>query len=157
MMLFPPNTASDTITFRHQLCGYRLIRFGTQHNWAPHIPDLNPLDSWFLVDCKGSVYSSRPATLDDMKQKVSNYLQAVPVGVWKKVGQNFGAQINECPNRGGAHNHRERDAPRFRENPYFQIFGYGESKNRHILMKIGDEKCPEIGIVEMFSSCSNPI
>ena len=38
-----------------------------------------------------------------MKQKVSNYLQAVPVGVWKKVGQNFGAQINDCPNRGGAH------------------------------------------------------
>uniref|UniRef100_UPI00358F90CE zinc transporter ZIP6-like n=1 Tax=Myxine glutinosa TaxID=7769 RepID=UPI00358F90CE len=42
----------------------------------------------------GSVYVNRPATLDDLKQEVSDYLQAVPHETYRKVGQNFGVRIN---------------------------------------------------------------
>ena len=42
------------------------------------IADLNRLDYWFWEAAKGSVYANRPATLDDLKQEVSDYLQTVP-------------------------------------------------------------------------------
>ena len=73
----PPQTAGDTITFLRQLFRNHLIALGTTHDWAPHSPDLNPLDYWFWGASKGSVYTNRPTTLDDLKQEVSDYLQAV--------------------------------------------------------------------------------
>ena len=79
-------------------CGFRnrLVALGTTHDWAPHSPDLNPLDYWFWGAAKGSVYANCPATLDDLKKEVSDYLQAVPRETYRKVGQNFGVGINAC-------------------------------------------------------------
>ena len=74
----PPHTAGDTITFLLQLFRNHLVALGTTHDWTPHSPDLNPLDYWYCGAAKGSVYANRPATLDDLKQKVSDYHQAVP-------------------------------------------------------------------------------
>ena len=90
-----PHTACDTITFLQQLFRNRLVALGTTHDWAPHSPDLNPLDYWFWGAAKGSVYTNRPATLDDLKQEVSDYLQTVPHETNRKV-QNFGVKINAC-------------------------------------------------------------
>ena len=86
----------NVITFLWQLFRNHLISLGTTHDWAPHSPDLNPLDYWFWGTAKGSVYANCPATLDDLKQEVSDYLQAVPHETYRKVGQNFGVRINQC-------------------------------------------------------------
>ena len=67
----PPHTAGDTITFLQQLFRNHLASLGTAHDWAPHSPDLNPLDNWFWGAAKGSVYANHPATLDDLKQEAS--------------------------------------------------------------------------------------
>ena len=67
-----PHTAGATITFLRQLFRNRLIDLGTAHDWAPHNPDYNPLDYWFWGATIGSVYANRPATLDDLKQDVSD-------------------------------------------------------------------------------------
>ena len=99
----PPHTAGDTITFLRQLFSNCLVALGTAHDWAPHSPDLNPLDYCFWGAAKGSVYANCPATLDDLKQEVSDDLQAVPHETCRKDGQNFGVRINACLNRGGAH------------------------------------------------------
>uniref|UniRef100_A0A8C4Q5Y6 DUF4817 domain-containing protein n=1 Tax=Eptatretus burgeri TaxID=7764 RepID=A0A8C4Q5Y6_EPTBU len=99
----PLHTAGDTITFLWQLFRNELVSLGTIHEWAPHSPDLNPLDYWFWGAAKGSVYANHLATLDDLKQDVSKSLQAVSHETGKKVGQNFGVRINACLNRGGAH------------------------------------------------------
>ena len=98
----PPHAAGDTIIFLQQLFRKRLVALRTAHDWAPHSPDLNPLDSWFWGAAKGSVDTNRPATLDDLKQ-VSDYLQAVPHETNRKVRQYFGVRINACLNHGGAH------------------------------------------------------
>ena len=39
-----PHTAKDTLEFLRQKFENRLISFKTEHIWAPHSPDLNPLD-----------------------------------------------------------------------------------------------------------------
>ena len=99
----PPHTAGDTITFLRQLFRNRLVALGTTHDWAPRRPDLNLLDFWFWGAAKGSVYANCPATLDDLKQEVSDYLQAVSHETYRKIGQNFGVSINACLNCRGAH------------------------------------------------------
>ena len=99
----PLHTAGNTITFLRQLFRNCLVALSTAHDWAPHSPDLNPLDYWFWGAAKGSGYTNRPATLDDLKQAVSDYLQAVLHETDRKVGQNFGVRINACLNRRGAH------------------------------------------------------
>ena len=98
----PPHAAGDTIIFLQQLFRKYLVALRTAHDWAPHSPDLNPLDYGFWRAAKGSVYANCPATLDDLKQ-VSDYLQAVPQETDRKVGQNFGVRINAYLNRGEAH------------------------------------------------------
>jgi len=60
----------------------------------------SPLDDWFCGAGKGSVYTNRPATLHDLKQEVSDYIQAVPHETCRKVGQNFGVRINACLSEG---------------------------------------------------------
>ena len=95
-------TTGDTITFLQQLFRNHLVALGTAHNWAPHSPDLNPLDYWFWGATEDTVYTNHPVTLDDLKQ-VSYCLQAVPHETYRKVGQNFGVRINAYLNHGGAY------------------------------------------------------
>ena len=79
----PPHTAGDTITFLQQLFRNHLGALGTTHDWASHNPLL------VLGDAKGSIYTNHSATLDDLKQDVSDYLQAVPHETYGKVGKNL--------------------------------------------------------------------
>ena len=72
----PPHTAGETINLLHQLFGNRVISLGTVHEWAPHSPDLNPLDFFLLGAAKGQVYTNKPQTLAVLKQKVEDYCQA---------------------------------------------------------------------------------
>ena len=71
-----PRTAGDTITFLRQFFKNRLIALGLSATTTmPH----------------------------DLKQEVSDYLQAVPHETYRKVGQNLGVRINACLNHRGAH------------------------------------------------------
>jgi len=42
----PSHTASDATTYLKELFNSRLFALGTDHEWAPHSPNLNPLDFW---------------------------------------------------------------------------------------------------------------
>lgn len=64
----PTHTPGDRITLRHQLFGNRLISQGTEHDWAPHSPDLNPLDFWLRGACKGFLYGNRPTIPDELDE-----------------------------------------------------------------------------------------
>lgn len=77
-----------------------LISLDTDHEWAPHSPDLNPLDFCFWLAAKGKVYANRPKTLADLKQNVTAY--AAELTGRKKVGQNFCVCVKACFNRNGA-------------------------------------------------------
>ena len=52
----PPHTARDTITLLKTIFRRRLVALGTDVEWAPHSPDLNPLDFWFWGAAKEAVY-----------------------------------------------------------------------------------------------------
>lgn len=98
-----PHTAHATLDHLGGLFQSRLISLNTAHEWAPHSPDLNPLDFWFWGAAKGKVYASRPQTLEDLKQNVADYATEITNDTWQKVGQNFCIRVKACFNRNGAH------------------------------------------------------
>ena len=67
----PPHTAHDTIVYLIELFNFRLLALGTDHEWAPHSPDLNPMDFWLSGAAKQTVFIDKPTTLDDIKQNVA--------------------------------------------------------------------------------------
>ena len=71
----------------------RLLAFGTNHDWAPHSPDLNTLDYWFWAAIKGCVYADTPTTTDHIKLNVANYLHQVTPQTLRDVGWNIGVRI----------------------------------------------------------------
>ena len=98
-----PHTAHASLDHLRGLFRSHLISLNTDHEWAPHSPDLNPLDFWFWGAAKGKVYANRPQTLADLKQNVVAYAAEVTAETWKKVGQNFCVCVKACFNRNGAH------------------------------------------------------
>ena len=98
-----PHTAHASLDHLRGLFRSHLISLNTDHEWAPHSPDLNPLDFWFWGAAKGKVYANRPQTLADLKQNVVAYAAEVTAETWKKVGQNFCVRVKACFNRNGAH------------------------------------------------------
>ncbi|KAF0288040.1 hypothetical protein FJT64_013556 [Amphibalanus amphitrite] len=49
-----------------------VITKGCEMQWAPHSPDLNPLDYWFWGACKDSdsVYHNKPGSLEELRLSV---------------------------------------------------------------------------------------
>ena len=89
----PPHTANDTIEYINELFRRRVIALGSDFEWAPHSPDLNPLDFWFWGAAKESVYKARPETLDQLKDAVSHYARHVSRATCRKVGDNFKIRV----------------------------------------------------------------
>ena len=72
-----PHTAHASLDHLRGLFRSHLISLNTDHEWAPHSPDLNPLDFWFWGAAKGKVYANRPQSLADLKQNVVAYAAEV--------------------------------------------------------------------------------
>ena len=66
----PPHTAHDTIGLLRTIFRNRLVALGSDTEWAPHSPDLNPLDFWLWGAAKDSVYKFRPANVNLLKERV---------------------------------------------------------------------------------------
>ena len=99
----PPHTAHGTIRYLKELFPGRLIALKSDVEWAPHSPDLNPLDFWLWGAAKDEVYKARPRTLEALKRQVTEYVQQVPLATCRKVGDNFKVRVAACRRRRGGH------------------------------------------------------
>ncbi|KAF0304743.1 Chitotriosidase-1 [Amphibalanus amphitrite] len=75
----PPHTARKTLQLLQELFGCRVISKGSEKQWVPHSPDLNPLDFWFWGACKDSdsVYHNKPGSLQELRLSVEQYVREV--------------------------------------------------------------------------------
>lgn len=99
----PPHTAHATLDYLKVLFQTRLLALGTDHPWSPHSPDLNPLDFWLWGAAKDVVYKDRPVNLNDLKTKITEYIQQISPYLCKKVGNNFTVRMKACLKRDGGH------------------------------------------------------
>ena len=84
-----PHTAHASLDHLRGLFRNHLISLNTDHEWAPHNPDLDPLDFWFWGAAKGKVYANRPQTMADLKQNVAAYAAEITAETWKKSRLEF--------------------------------------------------------------------
>ena len=61
-----PHTAHETIAYLRELFNTLLHALGTDHEWSPHSPNLNPLDFWLWRAAKRTIFADKPRSLDDI-------------------------------------------------------------------------------------------
>ena len=65
-----PHTATETIRMLKETFRNRIISRRTDVEWAPHSPDLNPLDFFLWGHVKNQVFSASPQTLVELKNEI---------------------------------------------------------------------------------------
>ena len=100
-----PHTANETIEHLYAVFGdcNNLIGVKLDIEWAPHSPDLNPLDFFFWGAAKSEIYKKSPRNLAELKNSVSLFTRSVDADLCRRVVQNFAVRINACVNRNGQH------------------------------------------------------
>ena len=92
----------DPLMDRNTLIYQQKIYCG--NDWAPHSPDLNPLDFHLWGFLKDRVYENSPKTMiRDLKSAIENKIQSIPHEQCKRVIDNFKQRIDVCIQRGGRH------------------------------------------------------
>lgn len=99
----PPHTARETLQLLQELFGHRVISKGSETEWAPHSPDLNPLDFWFWGACKDNVYRNKRSSLEELRLSVEQYVREVSADTAERVGASFLERVQMCLQRKGAH------------------------------------------------------
>ena len=98
-----PHTAIETRQLLTQKFGDRVISFRTEHIWAPHSPDLNPLEFFLWGHAKDNVYRNNPQTDQNLKHEVAQFVRNIPRDMCHRVIENFAVRLNACMNRNGGH------------------------------------------------------
>ena len=98
-----PHTSNFALTFLREVFGYRIISRRAEHEWAPHSPDLNPLDFFLWGYLKDRVYGNSPQTLDELKLSVETHTNRISLQMCRNVIANFNRRIAVCLKRKGAH------------------------------------------------------
>ena len=73
------------------------------NEWAPHSPDLNPLDFFLWGYLKDNVFRGRPQTIPELKQAVAQKIREIELPTCTRVVDNFVRRVKLCIQRGGRH------------------------------------------------------
>ena len=71
-------------------------RIISKNLWPPRYPDLTPADYFLWGLLKGKVYKNTPRTTEQLKDAISQEIQAVKVDTLGKVFQNLEKRIQVC-------------------------------------------------------------
>ena len=74
-----PHTARLTLAWLRQHFAGQLISLKTEVPWAPHSPDLSPLDFMLWGYLKSLVYADKPATVQQLKAAIRTEMERLPV------------------------------------------------------------------------------
>lgn len=64
--------------------------------WPPRSPDLSPLDFFLWGVIKNTVYSVKPRTLEDMRQRIQEAITAIDLELVIKVCQSVPSRLHAC-------------------------------------------------------------
>ena len=97
------HTAKVSLDWLAQNFGKRVISLKAKLEWAPHSPDLSPLDFFLWGYLKSRVYNPKPASLEELKLRISEEMKAIQPSVCHSVMENFAKRLRHCFARDGGH------------------------------------------------------
>lgn len=98
-----PHCAINTLALLRRSFGNRIISRRTDTPWAPHSPDLNPLDFFLWGYSKDRVYENSPQTTDELKQEIRRVVRGVTVDACRNTIENFTKRVKLCIQQKGMH------------------------------------------------------
>ena len=83
--------------------GNRVISRGTDNPWAPHSPDLNPLDFHLWGFLKDQICGRTFQSLQELREVIIRHVREIPQDQCENVLNNFVQRIKMCLDRNGGH------------------------------------------------------
>ena len=94
----PAHTANATLNFLEEKFPGRVVSKGL---WPPRSPDLTPCDFFFWGALKSHIHFHKPATIDQLKDVVSEFLTSITETTLNLVFQNLDKRFHLCHEKGG--------------------------------------------------------
>lgn len=82
---------------------HRWIGRGGPIRWPARSPDLTPLDYWLWGDLKQRVYATKPGTLDELRQRITDEAEKITAETRKKALLDFPRRLRACLENEGGH------------------------------------------------------
>jgi hypothetical protein len=99
----PPHTANITLDWLDHKFPDRLISRKREPEWSPHSPDLNPPDFYLWGFLKDNVYRNNPQTIPELKEAITQEINAITKEECIKVIDNFARRTQVCLQQNGGH------------------------------------------------------
>lgn len=97
------HTARRTIAVLRELFPGRLISRSGDIDWPARSPDLNPCDFFLWGYLKDRVYRHRPRSIEQLKQRIIEEVEAIPTNMTMRVEENFWSRLQLCVRNNGHH------------------------------------------------------
>jgi transposase len=99
----PPHNTIAVRRFLAEHFGNRIISRNFDFPWPARSPDLNPCDFWLWGFLKSKVYAPAPATLNELKERITDCIAHINIDILRNVVGNFADRVILCEARGGSH------------------------------------------------------
>lgn len=99
----PPHFALGVRNYLNQTFPDRWIGRAGPLAWPPRSPDLNPLDFYLWGHVKTAVYRTKPRSIDELKQRITDTLAAIPVRHLQNAFREFERRVRLIIVNNGAH------------------------------------------------------
>ena len=98
-----PHTARIIIQWLADHFGEKVVSRGTLNPWAPHSPDLNPLDFYLWGYLKDKLCGHQFQTLEQLRNRITADIRAIPPDHMLNVVNNFVKRVRKCIDQNGRH------------------------------------------------------
>jgi hypothetical protein len=99
----PPHVANVVKEFLSSTFGHRIISRHFADAWPPRSPDLSPNDYWLWGALKSKVYSQRPSSLEELKERILQEVDAISRDQLTKAVENLPIRLNAVLLEDGKH------------------------------------------------------
>ena len=89
---------------RELFCNHVTSRF-CDIPWPPRSPDLSVCDFFLWGYLKNRVYTTRPRTMDELKQRIQDEVRGIPTEMLQQAMGNLNGRLKERIRTGGRHLH----------------------------------------------------
>lgn len=96
----PAHTARKTIEFLTDFFGERLVGRGL---WPARSPEMTPPDCFLWGYLKNSIYETSPASIDELKERITAQIAQIDRKMLKRVFVNLVKRIRLCKSVNGGH------------------------------------------------------
>jgi len=99
----PAHTAKATRMLLNKKFGNHWIGLRGPHEWPPRSPDLTPLDFFLWGHLKQQVYATRPASVEDLKDRIVRACRTISPQILRRVRSAILDRTIFCERMEGSH------------------------------------------------------